>query len=444
MKNNIRFDAMFDRNLIWKKGRSARYLVVEVKAPEKMPDITCEPKPLNLALVIDASGSMQGPRLEAAKEAARGVVKSLSDRDRLSLVSFSDDIITHAEGLLCNETVKQEAVRNIEQITSRQTTNLAAGWLRGAECAATAAGDGHGLRNRVVLLSDGYANRGIVDPSRLATLAQELRERGIFSSTVGIGDDYSPDQIQAIADFGGGSMHDAERPEEIIEVLLAELRELLLTAADNVVVEIAFPSSVKIKNLNGYPESAGVGSIRCALGSLSEGASRKVIFRIKTPEGSEGDSLAFKVRVKWRHPGSDADEETKQVSLVLTYAGGRENSAQPRNIQLSQYVAEIWQSMIVKKVIRLNRNGRYEKAADYILRKMKSFQKYCQGLPEGPRLVAELERTAKRITRPMEERSRKEIHLAHYKMSRNQVDFRIREKRPKWDEYLKDDPKGSA
>lgn len=439
--NNISFNAQFDRKLIGRKGKSVRYLVIEVHAPDKTIDRPSNPKPLNLAVVIDASGSMQGPRLAAARDAAIGVVRSLSDHDILSVISFSDDVITHVECLPCNEDVRQEAILQIGQLTSRHTTNLAAGWLQGSECVAKGIDKGQDLQHRVILLSDGYANQGITEPAQLGSFAQELRERGIFSTTVGIGDDYSPEQIQAIADFGGGRMHDAERPEEIIEVLLAELRELFLTTAENVIVEAAFPPGVSIKNLNGYPASVEANRIGCALGSLSEGALRRVVFRIRTPEGQEGDILTFQIKIKWRRPGSNKAEETSQISLVLTLARGRYNSIQPRNMLLSQYVAEVWQSQIIKEVVQLNRQGRYDKAADYILRKMKFFQRYCQDLPEGTRLIGELERTAQRITRPMQERSRKEIHLAHYKQSRNEMDHRTNVRRPRWDNYLKDDPK---
>ena len=63
----------------------------------------------------------------------------------------------------------------------------------------------HGpTQNRVIVLSDGHANRGLVEPGELGHHAAELRKRGLYTSTVGIGDNYSPVQLDAIAEHGGG------------------------------------------------------------------------------------------------------------------------------------------------------------------------------------------------------------------------------------------------
>jgi Ca-activated chloride channel family protein len=162
-------------------------------------------------VVIDASGSMDGRPLACAVEAAHGVVQHLSYADRLSIVSFASETQVHLASTVMDAAGRDRAQAALACISARDCTDLGAGWLLGAECVARDMAERSGCQNRVLLLSDGHANSGITDPEVLAEHARELRLRGLFTSTIGIGDGYSPEQIQTIANHGGGRMHDAER-----------------------------------------------------------------------------------------------------------------------------------------------------------------------------------------------------------------------------------------
>ena len=78
----------------------------------------------------------------------------------------------------------------------------------------------------VVLLSDGHANEGIVDPSSLRSHADEMASRGVTTSAVGVGNGYSPLQLEALSEGGLGRLHDAGTPDEMIETILGELGEV--------------------------------------------------------------------------------------------------------------------------------------------------------------------------------------------------------------------------
>ncbi len=95
--NALKCRALADHRFVHPAG-GARHLLIDLEAPAvERPDDATRP-PLNVSLVIDASGSMQGDPLEAAKRAAIGIIEALSARDRITVVSFADDIITHAAG----------------------------------------------------------------------------------------------------------------------------------------------------------------------------------------------------------------------------------------------------------------------------------------------------------------------------------------------------------
>ena len=179
-----------DRALGYHRGGSMRYLSCTVKTPEVKQEQS-QDQHLNLALVIDASGSMQGYPLQAACNTAIELVKMLHSGDYLSIVSFANDFITHLDSTRMDEEGKWEAERRILQIASRGATDLAGGWFEGARLLTGVMEEDPSLSNHIILLSDGHANRGILEPDILATHAGEMRDRGIYTTTVGIGDDYS-------------------------------------------------------------------------------------------------------------------------------------------------------------------------------------------------------------------------------------------------------------
>ena len=138
--------ARFDRNPLNVKRAAVCHLVVEVTAPKAEQASPQIQRPLNLGLVIDASGSMQSgdaelgfseefgrTRLDAAKTAGTGVVEQLEDTDTLSVVSFADETITHVAALPLGNGGRRSAIAGIASLITRGCTELNAGWLKGAE-----------------------------------------------------------------------------------------------------------------------------------------------------------------------------------------------------------------------------------------------------------------------------------------------------------------------
>ncbi|MGB5675561.1 MAG: VWA domain-containing protein, partial [Gemmatimonadota bacterium] len=116
--------------------------------------------PLNLSIVLDRSGSMMGEKLAAAKEAARSLVQRLWPDDVVSVVTYDHEV----QVVAAPETGEHQAdlTTRISGIEAGGSTNLSDGWLKGREFVA--AGQRAGEVNRVLLLTDGQANAGIIDP----------------------------------------------------------------------------------------------------------------------------------------------------------------------------------------------------------------------------------------------------------------------------------------
>ena len=421
MIENLKLTAAGDRMLGWAEGNSVRYVVATLEAAPPAAGRKEPAPPLNLALVIDASGSMSGEKLESAKKAALGVAKRLRDADRLSIVSFASEAMIHVGAAKLTAEARKGVRAAIRTLATRGETNLSDGWLTGAECVARAIA-GTGV-NRVILLSDGAANAGMVDPGELACHASELAKRGIATSCVGIGDGYETSALQAIAEYGGGRLHDAEFAGEIIEALGGELGELADLAARDVSLALHVPATARAALVGSAPATVGAGSLSVYTGALLAGRPRSFVFRITLPAGEIGDMLLFGVSARGTAPDG-ATLEAPPAEVIFTFVEGARNNRQPRDQVASMAVATAWHAQILQTSARMNRAGERRQARRYLERELQFFERYCTGLPQALLLLKEIALLKQNIDRDWDERTRKEMEVASYLRQTNRADYR--------------------
>lgn len=421
----------FDRGSVGMNGGSVRYLVVRLRGG---PGRTDRPRlPLLLALVLDRSGSMAGRPLVAALGAAARVANGLREPDRLSIVAFSEQPELVMASEVMNPDGRDAASRSLEAVTAGGCTDLAAGWLAGGELARDG-GDERGRRH-VVVLSDGHANRGVVHPRELAVRAGRLMGDGVSSSCVGIGDHYSTEQLEAIARNGGGGLHDAERPEEIAEVLLGELDELASTVAAGIRVTVSMPSSIRVEVLGGFPHAASAGGDEAALevvvGSLSAGAERTVVVRMFAPEGAAGESVQAAVSMDWSDPFTDAAaRHTGHASVAFD----RRPQAEPLDQDAARAVVVAWQADLIARLAGLNRRRGRKLAEKKLREEVAFFERYGRRVVGSAELVQPVLDALERVHEDWGERTRKEMWLAGQKSARSTRDYRSRT--PDWQRGL--------
>ncbi|MFN3682943.1 MAG: VWA domain-containing protein [Fimbriimonadaceae bacterium] len=176
--------------------------------------------PLQLALVIDRSGSMSGQKLEIAKQSAIDMVDSLSEGDRVGIVIYDDEV----EVLQGLAEPTEETIQTVRRVHCGGSTNLHGGWLQGVRLLP---GGGH-----VVLLSDGLANVGrFTDAASLALEAERaVRELGVTTTTIGIGTDYDERLMAQMAEAGRGAHYFARTAASISDAFSHE-RFLMLSTA---------------------------------------------------------------------------------------------------------------------------------------------------------------------------------------------------------------------
>lgn len=416
--------ASLDRTLANAYGGSFRYLVVTVKAPEAVA-AKAERQPFDLGLVLDASGSMSGERLDAARAAVRSLLEALTPEDRVSLVSFADDVVVHAPAVALDAAGRARLAFALDTLHTRGSTDLAAGWLQGCECVAQRrAMAGRPERDHVFLFSDGHANRGLVDPSLLAQHADALRQRGVPTSTIGIGQGYSPVQLQAIAEAGGGRMHDAELPHEIAEIVLAELGDARDTVLQDVEIQFDLPPGVEGFAFGTARTTHGPSGITVLLGAMLSKAERTLVVRLRCPGGSLGESLSIQPRLRWKAAATGEAGERALPACTLTFALPHECSAQLRNVGASLVAAAQWQSWVLHRAMQQNQDGDLRGAHQFVSEQVRYLERYCIGLPDGRIFVEALRRLLPTLDRRYDVRVAKEMMLASYKRGRGESDKR--------------------
>lgn len=409
------------------------HVLVELQAPALPQEESAARKPLNAALVIDVSGSMAGPPLAAARTAGVEIVDGLGDEERLSVVSFASETRTHVDAIACDSRGRERAQAEIARLRTRGCTNLADGWLTGARCVAQAMEELPGHQSHVVVLSDGRANRGLCDPAELAEHAGELRRRGLFTSTVGVGDHYSPVQLEAIAEHGGGRMHDAEHPHEIVEVVLAELGELRRTAAQDVEIDVQAPEGTGVECLGTYAGTPRPQGLRIAVGSLLAEARRTVLLRVTFPADLDSEASGIFLAPSWHAPGESDRTRGEPVRLALPYADVVPADSPEGDV--AERVAELWQSWIVSRAMALHQEDDRETAARIVEDEIERFELYVRGLTRGAELADELRRLSSRLRERWSPRAAKEVALYHRKRARGERDHRSQGRGP-WTDYM--------
>lgn len=160
-------------------------------------------RPFNLSLVIDRSGSMAGAPLRQALKAAAALVGQLNPDDVLSLVVYDDTVETILPPAKVSN--KQAIYEMIRKVHAGGTTNLSGGWLKG--CEHVLAQRGADMIHRVLLLTDGQANVGVVDPKVLIATARQKADAGVVTTTLGFGTNFNEDLLIGMAQAAGGNFY---------------------------------------------------------------------------------------------------------------------------------------------------------------------------------------------------------------------------------------------
>lgn len=260
-----------DRPLLPEDGKESSVVVkIELEgceAPHR------DRAPLNLAIVLDRSGSMSGAKLEQAKQAALLLVDQLDPRDVLSLVAYESEIQVIVPATRLGD--RRTEIRNhIQRIETGGSTALYGGVEEG----------GRQLReffnreniNRVILISDGIANVGPSDNRSIADLGKRIARDGLSVTTIGLGSDYNETLMTALAEASDANYYHVADVETLPEVFEKELGELQSIVAREILIEIRCPEGVRPLRILGRPGELKSSSETINFATVSSGQKREI------------------------------------------------------------------------------------------------------------------------------------------------------------------------
>lgn len=302
------------------------HILLTLTAPD-IPTGNTRPA-LNIAAVIDKSGSMNGAKLDYAKESVKILVDQLGPRDRFSLVTFDDEVLPQVEGARTGDKTSVKAL--IDGIASGGSTNLSGGWIKGIELVSQDTASA-GQINAVLLLTDGHANQGITEQSQLVALGEGIqREKGIRTTCLGLGGDFDEDLLKNIATAAGGRFHYIESPDHAPEVFREELGGLLAVVAQNVELALVFADGVTgVAQLTGHAWKQEGSNCRLILGDFHAGQVKHVLLVAQLPALPDlTDVLVASMQMTYAEmkTGSIEIKSQKHNLVVRTVDAGTEPS----------------------------------------------------------------------------------------------------------------------
>jgi len=260
-------------------------VLVRVQAPDAPAELP-KRNPLHLALVIDRSGSMSGQPLDEAKRRAEFVLDGLQATDRLSLVVYDNQVQTLVPTMLLHD--KESARRAIRAIDSGGSTDLHGGWFQGAETLAPHTKEN--VTSRVILLSDGCANHGLLDHDQIYTQCAEFARAGVSTSTYGLGSGFNEELMIGMARHGQGRSYYGQTADDLMDPFREEFELLNALCARRLRLEIAPAAGVTAKLLNDYVAD---GDNAWLLPNLAFGGEAWAVVRLRIPApAAAGDAEA--------------------------------------------------------------------------------------------------------------------------------------------------------
>lgn len=315
-------------------GPARERFLIELVAPSdaSLPGLSASgPRtPLNLCLVIDRSGSMEGPPLDYAKQACNHVVDLLGPEDVLSIVAFDETV----EVIMAPQRVtdRQRVKDGVAQLAPGYTTNLSDGILTARQQLGQFLEQRRATR--MVVLSDGEPTAGIKEFGPLVELAGETKSSGITMTFLGFGPDYNEELLAGMAKRAGGNYYYISEPHLIPEVFRAELQKLVSVAATRVRLTLRLSRWVVLRGLSGEAAVPDGREFTLDLPDLERGATMQQVVDLEFPNHPVGHYRVAGGRLEYTSPSGG--DESVGLDLVMEFTADAARYSVPADPRVEQ------------------------------------------------------------------------------------------------------------
>jgi Ca-activated chloride channel family protein len=315
--DRVTIDAALSRTHVLKGGQGEVSVALTISAENIIPAAGEDMVPVDLVVVLDRSGSMNGQKLSDARRAVIYLLERLGPKDRLSVVTYSDRVDVLFPLVQVNSSSRERLKALVRTITARGGTNLGSGLQNGIAALLQTAADRR--QRKVILISDGLANHGITGPIQLGAIAAEASEHNLGISTVGVGYDFNEMVMTTIADHGAGNYYYLESPRDIAGVFEKEFETARSVAAGATQIQIELKDGLKLVNAGGFPISVKGRDAVIYPGTILAGQKRRIFLSYQVPTAQERTYSLGSIEMRYLRDGVSetiAAPELLHVSCV--------------------------------------------------------------------------------------------------------------------------------
>jgi Ca-activated chloride channel family protein len=274
---------------------------------------TIQRTPVNVAIVLDRSGSMSGQKIRQAKKAAIMAIDYLDSKDILSVVSYDDRIDVLVPATKMSDKVNIAAA--IQRLTARGSTALFAGVSKGADEVRKFLEKNR--VNRIILLSDGIANVGPSSPQALGLLGAKLLKEGISVTTLGLGLGYNEDLMTQLANKSDGNHAFIENSTDLAQIFKLEFGDLLSVVAQSVEVTIKCADGIKPIRILGREGKIQGQDVSTYLNQLYGNQEKYILLELEVPASAANTQRKLaSIEVNYTNMATQHSERVAKISTV--------------------------------------------------------------------------------------------------------------------------------
>ncbi len=366
------------------------YLNLDIQSRD-ISNKVIEKTPLNISVVIDKSGSMADKnKLTFVKKAVEHIIDELGSDDYISIVTYDDDVKVVYESSRIED--KSSLRRIVSSITSGGYTNLSGGMVKGFNQVESTYRRGY--VNRVLLLSDGLANRGITDRSEIADMVRDRSRRdGITISTFGVGNDFNENLMADIADYGKGNYYYIKNSLDIPQIFASELKGVRYLTGHDSKIRIKFPAEyLTVNKVFGYPYEVFGDEIAIDLKDIFAGQNKTVLIKFDIKKKFTG-TINFKSDFEYLNPENNLEKVSKSVSNSLEPASNQSEFDKGFALNVQQNVVVFEANDIMEQALKEADKGNYDQARKKVQEGKDYITTQKSTVPQSP----EIERQEKNI-----------------------------------------------
>jgi Ca-activated chloride channel family protein len=362
----LRLDARLGHASIAKGSDGGTFLFASVTGA----DAARSAPPLNVAIVVDKSGSMKGERIARAIDAGVGIVERMRDGDTLTVVDFDTraDVVVPPTRL--SSANRADVENSIRGIRLGGDTCISCGLQTAAAELRSVSFSGDHV-TRMIVLSDGATNHGVTDLPGLRSIAARMRDRGCSISTIGVDVDFDERVMATLATESNGRHYFVASAAGLPAIFAQEFDSLVASVAQDADMTIDLAPGVEVEQVfdRTFRRESAAGGDRIVIpfGVLAAKQEKTALVKLRVPTDHDGRVPVARVSLSYRDLEARQDRREDGALALDVKSDGTEQQA------LDPFVADrVERSRTALSLTTANelfKDGRFEEAEKTLSRR---------------------------------------------------------------------------